>query len=61
MTVDQVLSYYGGQTAAARALGITQPAVAHWVAAGRVPADTQYRIEVLTGGKLRADRPEQKT
>ena len=41
--------------AAARALGITQPTIANWVARGRIPALQQLRIERATGGKLRAE------
>jgi predicted transcriptional regulator len=54
MTYAQALSFFGGtQVRLAAALGITQPTVSAW--GGKVPAQYQYQIEVLSGGKLLAD------
>jgi DNA-binding transcriptional regulator YdaS (Cro superfamily) len=55
MKIEKVLQYYGTQMAAARALSVTQPTIANWVARGRIPALQQLRIERATGGKLRAE------
>ncbi len=53
MTPAQVIRYYGGQTAAARALGITQPSVAGWLTDGRVPWYWQLLIEHITDKQIK--------
>jgi hypothetical protein len=54
MTYDEALEHFGGtQEKLAAALGITQPTVSVWK--GVLPDAYQYQIEVITGGKLRAD------
>jgi DNA-binding transcriptional regulator YdaS (Cro superfamily) len=55
MTFTQVVSHFGSQIAAARALGVSQPTLANWKARGKIPQLQQLRIEHATGGKLRAD------
>lgn len=55
MTPDQVISFFETQEKAAKALGITQQAVARWVASGEVPSLRQYQIEKVTNGKLKVD------
>ena len=52
MTLDQVVKHFGSQAAAARALGIKQPAVAQWRKG--VPKLRQLQIQVVTAGKLQA-------
>ncbi len=52
---SDVLKYFGGVTKAANALGITRSAVSQWD--DTVPESSAYKIEVLTGGKLKADQP----
>ena len=56
MTPDQVIKHFGTQAATAEALGIGQPAVSNWVARGVVPSVSQLRLEIITGGKLKADK-----
>lgn len=56
MTPDQVIKHFGTQAAAAEALGIGQPAVSNWVARGVVPSVSQLKLEMVTGGKLKADK-----
>lgn len=53
--LKEVLSRLGGQTAVARALGITQGAVAQW---DRVPANHLLRLEHLTGIPAARLRPD---
>ena len=57
MTVDDVINHFGPtQPGAAQRLGVTSQALSYWRRAG-IPMVRQYQIEVLSGGKLRADRP----
>jgi predicted transcriptional regulator len=55
MTYKQLIKHYGTQVSAAKALGVTKAAVCQWQHTG-VPALRQFQVELLTGGKLRADR-----
>lgn len=62
MTYDQLIAHYGSQKAAGEALkafgekeGVTQPSVAEWKENG-IPVQRQAQFEVLTGGKLKAER-----
>lgn len=61
MTYDEALGIFGTQANLARALGITQSTVSLWGKGPRgakafaVPRAYQYQLEVITGGKLRAD------
>lgn len=56
MTYKQFIKYFKTQTAGGAALDVTQPTVANWKARGKIPALQQLRIELLTGGALKADR-----
>lgn len=56
MTYDQLIKFFKTQTAAAAALGVTQPSIANWKSRGKIPPLQQLRIELSTGGSLRADR-----
>jgi DNA-binding transcriptional regulator YdaS (Cro superfamily) len=55
MTPAQVIKFFGGVGAAARGLGISQPAVSVWKRKGRIPRLRQLDIEKKTDGKLRAE------
>jgi len=55
MTPAQVIKFFGGVGAAARALGIKQPSVSVWRRKGRIPRLRQLDIEKKTDGKLKAD------
>lgn len=56
MSPQKVLDHYVTQSAAARAAGVTQPAVAGWVKAGRVPPLSQLRLQHESRGVLKADQ-----
>lgn len=56
MTVEEVLNYYGGVVATAKALGIRSPSVSEWVRRGYVPQGRQWEIQAKTAGKLQADQ-----
>ena len=55
MTPKQVVEFFETQRKAAKALGVTQQAVARWVSSGEVPSIRQYQIEKITNGKLKVD------
>lgn len=55
MKYADVLKYYGSTTEAARQLGYTHQAVSRWQRHG-ISKGTQDRIELITRGKLKADR-----
>ena len=50
MTTQEAIKYWGSCTRLAKALGITRDAVYKW--AEYPPNDTQYKIMVLSGGRL---------
>ena len=54
MTFNELIEYYKTQTAAAAALDMSQSSVSEWQEKG-IPIPRQYQIQVLTGGKLKAD------
>lgn len=56
MKPQDVIKHFKTQRAAAEALGIGQSAVANWVMRDKIPSLSQLRIEVATGGKLKADK-----
>lgn len=49
-TIDAV-QHYGSKAAVARILGLTRQAVSHW--GDQPPMLAQYRLEELSGGKLK--------
>lgn len=57
MTRSEVVKFYGSQTKAAHALGITPQAVNKWPSEGDLPAMIAYRVEVVSGGALKANQP----
>lgn len=67
MTYDQLIEHYGTQKAAGEALGafgadeaVKQSSVAEWKEKG-IPAPRQAQYEILTEGKLKAERaPEER-
>ncbi len=68
MTFDQLIDYYGTQKAAGAALGqlgegegdgLAQGSVAEWKDKG-IPPPRQAQYEIITRGKLRADRPRRR-
>lgn len=61
MTFDELIEHYETQDAAGKALkafdgkGVNQSSVAEWKDKG-IPAPRQAQYEILTRGKLKADR-----
>lgn len=56
MQKSAVLEHFGTVTATAKALGISHVAVSKWDET--IPKGRAYQIEVLTGGKLKADQSQ---
>lgn len=54
--MSDVLEHFKTQAALARALGIGRASVNGW--GGVIPLDRQCQIEVITNGKLKADRSQ---
>ena len=53
MNKQTAVDYFGSARALAKALDISEGAVSQWES---IPILRQYQLEVLTGGKLQADR-----
>ena len=54
MTLQQAINHYGTKSKLARALKVTPQAVNYW--GDEIPIIRQYQIQVLTRGKLKADK-----
>lgn len=55
MTFQDICNHFGTASAAAKYLGISRQSVQNWKTRGRIPFDQQYRIQLLTKNKLKAD------
>ena len=53
MTVHEVIKYFGGVGATARALKIESPSVSEWLRRRKVPLLRQFQIEHISKGKLK--------
>lgn len=53
MTLHDAISHFGSKARLARALGIQRASVQEW---SEIPIDRQCQIEVITRGRLIADR-----
>lgn len=59
MLIDDVLQYYQHkQINIARALKVQPNTVSRWVKQNRIPFLSQCQLELLTNGKLKANRHE---
>jgi transcriptional repressor of cell division inhibition gene dicB len=54
MKFQDLIDHYGSQQKVADALGISKQLASYWKRAG-IPLGRQYEIQILTGGKFRAD------
>ena len=54
--LEKACELMGGQSALARACGVTPQAVQSWVATGRCPARRAAEIERATWGKVRCEQ-----
>lgn len=56
MTLDDLVQKFGNKGQISLALGMSYSRIANWFYKGYIPQITQYQIEVLTKGKLKADK-----
>ena len=54
MTHQDLVGHFGNASKAAKALGYSRQAVSQWKDRG-IPFEAQYRIQMRTKGRLRAD------
>lgn len=60
MTLDEVIDYYSSTYHFSELTGMSTSSFANWRKKGYIPLNTQLRLELLTKGKLIADREEVK-
>ena len=56
MKFEDALKHYGSRNRIAKALGCTRQNITRWAFDG-IPLVQQYRLEELTGGKLKRTEP----
>ena len=56
MKIDDVAAFFGNKQKLADALGIFPSAVTQW--GETIPQGRQYQIQVITGGKFKAEQKE---
>jgi len=54
--LQEAIDYFGTKSEMARALGIEPQSITLWVDDDRIPILRQYHIQVVTKGKLKADK-----
>jgi hypothetical protein len=57
MTYDDLVKTYGNGSKAASALGLARQTVHQWKVKG-IPFEAQYRIQIKTRAKLKAELPK---
>jgi hypothetical protein len=55
MTPDQVKKYYKSGYALQRRTGISAASLGNWLKWGFIPENSQFKLEVLSDGKLKAE------
>jgi hypothetical protein len=55
MTPEDVKTYYRSQYNFRKVTGMSGNTLGNWLKWGRVPEDAQYKIERITGGKLKTE------
>ena len=55
MTPKQAISFFGGRSELAKALGISYQSVQQWDEANKIPKGRQFEIQVITNGQLKTE------
>ena len=55
MDIETAVKYYKTEAALAEALGLKSGTIAVWRHRGGIPAGVQFELQILTGGRLKAD------
>lgn len=56
MTPEQLIEHFETGAEVARVMQVVPSSVSEWKAKGEVPIDRQCQAEIITRGKLKADR-----
>lgn len=56
---EDVKKFYGSQYRFAKDTGMSKSTLGNWLKWGFVPEDAQYRVERLTGGRLKTQWSKQ--
>ena len=56
MTYIELINYYGSDLDIAYAIKVTTQCVDYWKKQKKIPRGKQFEFEVLTNGKLKAER-----
>ena len=56
MQTYEIIAHYGTQQKVADALDVKQSNIAKWLKSGRPPYLRQLQVQILTKGKLKAER-----
>lgn len=52
--MQEIISFFGGKSGLAKALGVDPAAVSQWVAADHIPPLRAIEIEIKSNGKFKA-------
>lgn len=55
MTIDEVVRYYGNSYQFKKRTGMSDASMRNWVKWGYVPENSQFKLERITKGELKAD------
>lgn len=55
MLLDEVIKFYGSKRKLSKACGIAISVPHVWAFRGYIPLEAQHKIELQSGGKLKAD------
>lgn len=56
MSIDEAIAYFGSRYKIGKALKIPLQNIYYWKINGYIPEKQQYRIQMLTEGKLMAEK-----
>lgn len=56
MKINEAVKHFGNKASLARALDITAQAITYWQKSGRIPHLMQFKIQVISKGKLKVSK-----